>query len=98
MIRFQGLDNLYGLFTKMDAAFQTKWLPMLSYLGPVFSYFVGSLWDKEVCIHVTMTLVINISLLVGICANQSIQFDPYLWHITPTIRFQMLGSLFLDGQ
>ncbi|KAI9262296.1 hypothetical protein BDA99DRAFT_438784 [Phascolomyces articulosus] len=46
-IRFQGLDNLYGLFTKMDAAFQTKWLPMLSYLGPVFSYFVGSLWDKE---------------------------------------------------
>ncbi|KAI7849649.1 hypothetical protein BDC45DRAFT_546878 [Circinella umbellata] len=46
-IRYQGLDNLYGLFTKMDAAFQTKWLPMLSYLGPVFSYFVGSLWDKE---------------------------------------------------
>ncbi|KAI8139159.1 hypothetical protein BJV82DRAFT_646300 [Fennellomyces sp. T-0311] len=46
-IRYQGLDNLYGLFTKMDAAFQTKWLPMLSYLGPVFSYFVCSLWDKE---------------------------------------------------
>ncbi|KAI9311467.1 hypothetical protein BX666DRAFT_929792 [Dichotomocladium elegans] len=46
-VRYQGLDNVYGLFTKMDAAFQTKWLPMLSYLGPVFSYFVGSLWDRE---------------------------------------------------
>ncbi|KAI7905963.1 uncharacterized protein BX663DRAFT_247143 [Cokeromyces recurvatus] len=31
----------------MDAAFQTKWLKLLSYLGPVFSYFVGCLWDKE---------------------------------------------------
>lgn len=47
-VRYQGLDNLYGLFTKMDVAFQTKWLPMLSHLGPVFSYFVGCLWDKEV--------------------------------------------------
>lgn len=31
----------------MDAAFQTKWLPMLAHLGPVFSYFVASLFDKE---------------------------------------------------
>lgn len=31
----------------MDAAFQTKWLPMLAHLGPVFSYFVGSLFDRE---------------------------------------------------
>jgi hypothetical protein len=46
--RFQGLDNLFGLFTKMDATFQTEWLKLLSYLGPVFSYFVGCLWDKEV--------------------------------------------------
>ncbi|CEP16409.1 hypothetical protein [Parasitella parasitica] len=46
-VRYQGLDNLFGLFTKMDAAFQTEWLPLLSYLGPVFSYFVGCLWDKE---------------------------------------------------
>lgn len=47
--RYQGLDNLFGLFTKMDAAFQTEWLKLLSHLGPVFSYFVGCLWDKEVC-------------------------------------------------
>ncbi|KAI9029113.1 hypothetical protein CLU79DRAFT_736311 [Phycomyces nitens] len=46
-VRYQGLDHLYGLFTKMDYAFQTKWLQMLSHLGPVFSYFVGCLWDKE---------------------------------------------------
>lgn len=45
--RYQGLDNLFGLFTKMDAAFQTEWLKLLSHLGPVFSYFVGCLWDKE---------------------------------------------------
>ncbi|KAF7724279.1 hypothetical protein EC973_001180 [Apophysomyces ossiformis] len=44
---YKALDNMYGLFTKMDAAFQTKWLPMLSNLGPVFSYFVECLWDKE---------------------------------------------------
>lgn len=31
----------------MDAAFQTEWLKLLSHLGPVFSYFVGCLWDKE---------------------------------------------------
>lgn len=48
IIRYQGLDNLFGLFTKMDAAFQTEWLKLLSHLGPVFSYFVGCLWDKEV--------------------------------------------------
>ncbi|KAL9542636.1 hypothetical protein MBANPS3_008515 [Mucor bainieri] len=46
-VRYQGLDNLFGLFTKMDAAFQTEWLKLLSHLGPVFSYFVGCLWDKE---------------------------------------------------
>ncbi|KAG0186217.1 hypothetical protein DFQ28_008166 [Apophysomyces sp. BC1034] len=46
-VRYKGLDNVYGLFTKMDAAFQTKWLPMLSNLGPVFSYLVECLWDKE---------------------------------------------------
>ncbi|KAI8096918.1 uncharacterized protein BX664DRAFT_257113 [Halteromyces radiatus] len=46
-IRYQGLDNLYGLFTKMDVAFQTKWLSLLSHLGPVFSSFVVCLWDKE---------------------------------------------------
>lgn len=45
--RYQGLDNLFGLFTKMDAAFQTEWLKLLSHLGPVFSYFIGCLWDKE---------------------------------------------------
>lgn len=43
----------------MDAAFQTKWLPMLSYLGPAFSYFVGSIWDKEVsCILYKRTVVV----------------------------------------
>ncbi|KAL0087116.1 hypothetical protein F4703DRAFT_1735366 [Phycomyces blakesleeanus] len=46
-VRYKGLDHLYGLFTKMDYAFQTKWLQMLTHLGPVFSYFVGCLWDKE---------------------------------------------------
>ncbi|KAI9303278.1 hypothetical protein BJ944DRAFT_165714 [Cunninghamella echinulata] len=46
-IRYQGLDNLYGLFTKMDVAFQTKWLSLLCQLGPVFSYFISSIWDKQ---------------------------------------------------
>ncbi|KAI8335379.1 hypothetical protein BC941DRAFT_355330 [Chlamydoabsidia padenii] len=46
-IRYQGLDSLHGLFTKMDVAFQTKWLTLLSHLGPVFSTFVACLWDKE---------------------------------------------------
>jgi len=46
-IRFQALDNAFGIFTKMDATFQTKWLGMLSHLGPLFSYFVSSIWDKE---------------------------------------------------
>ncbi|KAI8366708.1 uncharacterized protein BYT42DRAFT_540161 [Radiomyces spectabilis] len=46
-VRYHGLDNLYGLFTKMDVAFQQKWFPFLSHLGPVFSYFVSCLWDKE---------------------------------------------------
>ncbi|KAI8080755.1 uncharacterized protein B0P05DRAFT_578990 [Gilbertella persicaria] len=46
-VRYQGLDHLFGLFTKMDAAFQTEWLKLLSKLGPVFSYFVSCLWDKE---------------------------------------------------
>lgn len=32
----------------MDAAFQTEWLKLLAHLGPVFSYFVACLWDKEV--------------------------------------------------
>jgi hypothetical protein len=47
-IRYQGLDSLYGLFTKMDVAFQTKWLSLLSHLGPVFSTFIACLWDKDV--------------------------------------------------
>ncbi|KAI8060907.1 hypothetical protein BC940DRAFT_327925 [Gongronella butleri] len=46
-IRYQGLDHLYGLFTKMDAAFQSKWLPLLSRLGPVFSSLVVCLWDND---------------------------------------------------
>ncbi|KAI8967149.1 hypothetical protein BDF20DRAFT_928786 [Mycotypha africana] len=46
-VRYQGLDHLFGLFTKMDADFQTEWLGQLSHLGPVFSYFIGCLWDKE---------------------------------------------------
>ncbi|CAO3591912.1 unnamed protein product [Absidia cylindrospora] len=46
-IRYQGLDSLHGLFTKMDVAFQTKWLSLLSHLGPVFSTFISCLWDKE---------------------------------------------------
>ncbi|EIE91229.1 hypothetical protein RO3G_15940 [Rhizopus delemar RA 99-880] len=45
--RYQGLDNLYGLFSKMDAEFQTEWLKLLCHLGPAFSYLVQSLWDKE---------------------------------------------------
>lgn len=51
-IRYQGLDNLYGLFTKMDVAFQTKWLSLLCQLGPVFSYFISSIWDKQVDIFI----------------------------------------------
>ncbi|KAI8582823.1 hypothetical protein K450DRAFT_224983 [Umbelopsis ramanniana AG] len=46
-IRFQALDNAFGIFTKMDATFQTKWLGMLSHLGPLFSYFVSSIWDSD---------------------------------------------------
>ncbi|ORX50543.1 hypothetical protein DM01DRAFT_317113 [Hesseltinella vesiculosa] len=46
-IRYQGLDQLYGLFTKMDAGFQSKWLPLLAKLGPVFSTLVASLWDNN---------------------------------------------------
>ncbi|RCI06289.1 hypothetical protein CU098_009425 [Rhizopus stolonifer] len=38
-IRYQALDNLYGLFSKMDAEFQTVWLKQLCRLGPVFAYF-----------------------------------------------------------
>lgn len=58
-IRYQGLDNLYGLFTKMDVAFQTKWLSLLSQLGPVFSYFISSLWDKQVYKHIFISTFIH---------------------------------------
>jgi hypothetical protein len=56
--RFQALDNAFGIFTKMDATFQTKWLGMLSHLGPLFSYFVSSIWDKEVltCMQARYTI------------------------------------------
>ncbi|ORE20423.1 hypothetical protein BCV71DRAFT_175808 [Rhizopus microsporus] len=46
-LRYQGLDNLFGLFTKMDTIFQTEWLKLLCHLGPMFSFFVQSLWDNE---------------------------------------------------
>ncbi|RUP45188.1 hypothetical protein BC936DRAFT_148508, partial [Jimgerdemannia flammicorona] len=55
-VRYQGLDNVYGFFSKLDVAFQRKWLGVLSHLGPVFSYFVASIWDEDVRLHFTPSM------------------------------------------
>ncbi|KAF9965816.1 Ribosome biogenesis protein erb1 [Mortierella alpina] len=57
-VRFSALDSVFGLFSKLDDGlvlrlfFQstapTTFLPEhLQVLGPVFSHFVSSMWDKE---------------------------------------------------
>ncbi|KAG9290997.1 hypothetical protein G9A89_012869 [Geosiphon pyriformis] len=46
-VRFAGLDNLYGLFSKIEEKFNVQWSGVFDYLGPIFSYFVACLWDKE---------------------------------------------------
>ncbi|CAG8454894.1 2892_t:CDS:10 [Ambispora gerdemannii] len=46
-IRFKGLDHLYGIFSKLDEKYQVQWAGIFAHLGPIFSYFVASLWDKE---------------------------------------------------
>ncbi|CAG8469783.1 6847_t:CDS:10 [Acaulospora colombiana] len=45
--RFDGLDNLYSLFSKLDEKFEVQRAGVFAYLGPVFSYFVCCLWDRE---------------------------------------------------
>ncbi|KAI8993718.1 hypothetical protein BDB01DRAFT_715878 [Pilobolus umbonatus] len=45
--KYQSLDNIFGLFSKMDDPFLSKWMSNLSELGFLFSYFAGCLWDKE---------------------------------------------------
>ncbi|CAG8478999.1 10492_t:CDS:10 [Cetraspora pellucida] len=45
--RFDGLDNLFGLFAKLDEKFEVARAGVFAYLGPIFSYFVGCIWDQE---------------------------------------------------
>ncbi|CAG8481558.1 14612_t:CDS:10 [Funneliformis caledonium] len=46
-VRFDGLDNLYGLFSKLEERHEIQRAGVFTYLGPIFSYFVGCLWDEE---------------------------------------------------
>ncbi|POG81839.1 hypothetical protein GLOIN_2v1502982 [Rhizophagus irregularis DAOM 181602=DAOM 197198] len=46
-VRFDGLDNLYGLFSKLDEKHDIQVSGVFAYLGPIFSYLVGCLWDEE---------------------------------------------------
>ncbi|CAJ0851576.1 13743_t:CDS:10 [Entrophospora sp. SA101] len=46
-VRFDGLDNLYGLFSKLDEKFELQRTGVFAYLGPVFSYMISLLWDPE---------------------------------------------------
>ncbi|RIB13957.1 hypothetical protein C2G38_2097116 [Gigaspora rosea] len=46
-VRFDGLDNLFGLFSKLDERFEVSRAGVFAYLGPIFSYFVGCIWDQE---------------------------------------------------
>ncbi|CAG8570339.1 6834_t:CDS:10 [Dentiscutata erythropus] len=46
-VRFDGLDNLFGLFSKLDEKFEVSRAGVFAYLGPIFSYFVGCIWDQE---------------------------------------------------
>ncbi|CAG8469547.1 17843_t:CDS:10, partial [Acaulospora morrowiae] len=46
-VRFDGLDKLFSLFSKLDERFNIQRAGVFSYLGPVFSYFVCCLWDHE---------------------------------------------------
>ncbi|CAI2172830.1 1114_t:CDS:10 [Funneliformis geosporum] len=46
-IRFDGLDNLYGLFSKLEERHEIQRAGVFTYLGPIFSYLVGCLWDEE---------------------------------------------------
>ncbi|CAG8469401.1 8345_t:CDS:10, partial [Diversispora eburnea] len=46
-VRFDGLDNLFGLFSKLDEKYDVQRAGVFAYLGPVFSYLVDCLWDKE---------------------------------------------------
>ena len=48
--RFDGLDNLYGLFSKLEEKFELQRTGVFAYLGPVFSYMISLLWDPEVWI------------------------------------------------
>lgn len=89
---------MFGLFTKMDAAFQTEWLKLLSHLGPVFSYFVGCLWDKEVSDkYDRMNIQIIYERIIGICKIQSLRLDPNFWNVAFKISLPLLGSLFFDS-
>lgn len=45
--RFDGLDNLFGLFSKLDEKYDVQRAGVFAYLGPVFSYLVSCLWDKR---------------------------------------------------
>ncbi|CAG8457974.1 9817_t:CDS:10 [Paraglomus occultum] len=46
-VRYKALDNLYGLFSKLDEKVDVQYAGLFASLGPVFSYFVACLWDQE---------------------------------------------------
>ncbi|RIA95682.1 hypothetical protein C1645_872613 [Glomus cerebriforme] len=46
-VRFDGLDNLYGLFSKLDEKYEIQRTGVFTSLGPIFSYLIGCLWDEE---------------------------------------------------
>jgi len=80
--RFDGLDNLYGLFSKLEEKFELQRTGVFAYLGPVFSYMISLLWDPEVWISdpngIFTKLFIYFLILVsnlyhstkGICQNK----------------------------